>query len=707
REEASMISRRLALLPLCACLLLLGNDGRRWPAGSPGDPCYTRTGQAQRCQPAAVNAALGRRARASSSCGRPHSAFCDTRKKTPPPHPLAHLTDAHHPEQPTCWESEGQGPGSGALALTLPLGRTYEISRVALRFCSARPESLALYKSGDGGRSWSPLRFYSARCREVYGRPEGRGRGREGRALCTGAQSGPRPAQGGLVSFRAPAGTARLDASPLLRDWATATHLRAVFSRPHPSPDGRRPSYAVSDFQVRGRCQCNGHAARCPAVRGIPRCDCRHNTEGRECQVCQPFYRDRPWARATARDAHECVACNCHRHSTRCRFNMQLYERSGRRSGGVCLKCRHNTDGRHCHLCRDGYTRDKKRPLTHRKACRPCQCHPVGALSSNCNPKSGQCQCKTGVLGMRCNSCAAEFQPSRLSPIPCTKYSVPPGHNPSGIQNFNNLLLCNSLEGGLNGLLLFLCNSLEGGLNGLLLFLRNSLEGGLNGLLLFLRIPERTTPAPVNSSSSNPGGECESHCVHSAGWLKMDLREFCRKQYAFQARIAASQKLDDWWRFNVTVRAVYKQPARPIGRGGRHLWVPDRDLGCGCPRLRTGGAFLLLGGPAASGGAGRPLVVDRGGLALPWREAWAGRLRKLRRAQRRGECQVRPTAEPPPSPRASTLSRGDGEGEQATRQHDSLKRPNNHEGDTVGSVGQTLGSQQQLYPLGPTNPTLA
>lgn len=65
--------------------------------------------------------------------------------------------------------------------------------------------------------------------------------------------------------------------------------------------------YALSDFSVGGRCKCNGHASRC--VRGVDgqfECECKHNTAGRDCEKCKLFYFDRPWARATARDANEC-----------------------------------------------------------------------------------------------------------------------------------------------------------------------------------------------------------------------------------------------------------------------------------------------------------------------------------------------------------------------------------------------------------------
>lgn len=63
-------------------------------------------------------------------------------------------------------------------------------------------------------------------------------------------------------------------------------------------------------------------------------------------------------------------ACSCNLHARRCRFNMELYKLSGRKSGGVCLNCRHNTAGRHCHYCKEGYYRDMGKPITHRKACK-------------------------------------------------------------------------------------------------------------------------------------------------------------------------------------------------------------------------------------------------------------------------------------------------------------------------------------------------
>lgn len=54
---------------------------------------------------------------------------------------------------------------------------------------------------------------------------------------------------------------------------------------------------------------------------------------------------------------------------------MELFKLSGRISGGVCLKCRHNTAGRYCHYCKEGYYRDPAKPITHRKACKGTDIH--------------------------------------------------------------------------------------------------------------------------------------------------------------------------------------------------------------------------------------------------------------------------------------------------------------------------------------------
>uniref|UniRef100_A0A8W7P718 Laminin EGF-like domain-containing protein n=1 Tax=Anopheles coluzzii TaxID=1518534 RepID=A0A8W7P718_ANOCL len=63
-------------------------------------------------------------------------------------------------------------------------------------------------------------------------------------------------------------------------------------------------------------------------------------------------------------------ACQCNGHARKCRFNLDLYKMSGRVSGGVCTDCRHDTTGRHCHYCREGFFKDPTKPITHKKTCK-------------------------------------------------------------------------------------------------------------------------------------------------------------------------------------------------------------------------------------------------------------------------------------------------------------------------------------------------
>uniref|UniRef100_A0A8B9QSI1 Netrin 3 n=1 Tax=Anas platyrhynchos TaxID=8839 RepID=A0A8B9QSI1_ANAPL len=361
---------------------------------TPPDPCYDESGAPRRCIPEFVNAAFGKEVHASSTCGKPPTRHCnasDPRKA----HPPAYLTD---------------------------LNTKFEVVYVSLQFCSPRPESTAIFKSMDYGKTWVPYQYYSSQCRKIYGKPSKATvtKQNEQEALCTDGLTDLYPLTGGLIAF------STLDGRP--SDWVTATDIRVVFSRPHQFREGAPAAapyyYAVGELQVGGRCKCNGHASRCVKDKEQKLvCDCKHNTEGPECDRCKPFHYDRPWQRASAREANECLACNCNLHARRCRFNMELYKLSGRKSGGVCLNCRHNTAGRHCHYCKEGFYRDLSKSITDRKACKACDCHPVGAAGKTCNQTTGQCPCKDGVTGLTCNRCAKGFQQSRSPVAPCISES--------------------------------------------------------------------------------------------------------------------------------------------------------------------------------------------------------------------------------------------------------------------------------------------
>lgn len=122
-----------------------------------------------------------------------------------------------------------------------------------------------------------------------------------------------------------------------------------------------------------------------------------------------------------------------------------------------------------------------------------------------------------------------------------------------------------------------------------------------------------------------------------------------------RAQVLASEAAGPaWQRLAVRVLAVYKQPAWPVRRGGQDAWVPRADLACGCLRLRPTTHYLLLGSAAAGPEPAR-LVLDRHGLALPWRPRWARPLRRLQQEERAGGCHgLRPAAFDP-EPRTQDL----------------------------------------------------
>ncbi|XP_019717995.1 netrin-1 isoform X2 [Hippocampus comes] len=520
---------------------------------SPPDPCYDEHGTPRRCIPDFVNSAFGKEVKVSSTCGhRSASRYCvlssadkadersrschtcdaaDPKRNRPP----AYLTDLNNPHNLTCWQSENFVQYPQNVTLTLSLGKKFEVTYVSLQFCSPRPESMVISKSMDYGKTWVPFQFYSSQCRKMYNKPNRAAitKQNEQEAICTDSHTDMFPLNGGLIAFSTLDGRPSahdFDNSPVLQDWVTATDIRVTFGRLHTFGDENEDDselardsyfYAVSDLQVGGRCKCNGHASRCVKDRdGELVCECKHNAAGPECDRCKPFHYDRPWQRATAREANECVACNCNLHARRCRFNMELYKLSGRKSGGVCLNCRHNTAGRHCHYCKEGYYRDLSKPISHRKACK--------------------------------------------------------------------------------------------------------------------EIP--VTPPTTAASSTEEPSDCDSYCKASKGKLKINMKKYCKKDYAVQVHILKADKAGEWWKFTVNVISVYKQGESRIRRGDQFLWVRAKDVACKCPKIKPGKKYLLLGNDEDSPGQSGGVVADKGSLVIQWRDTWARRLRKFQQREKKGKC---------------------------------------------------------------------
>ncbi|KAF0301703.1 Laminin subunit gamma-1 [Amphibalanus amphitrite] len=333
-----------------------------------------------------MNAAFGRRVRATNTCGvtKPTNfcgltdKICDVCIDGDPyrQHPPSYLTDFNNFENETWWQSETmmddiQYPS--VVNLTLDLGKAFDITYIRLKFKSPRPESFAIYKKYSADSDWVPYQYYST----------------------TGEDS------------------LTLGTVPVLQHWVTATAIRITLNRLNTFGDEvfRDPRvlqsyyYAITDFAVGGTCKCNGHASNCvpsTSESGEERlvCQCQHNTAGADCQRCLPFYNDVPWRRATPDEASECQACNCNGYSNRCFFDQELYDKTGH--GGHCTDCIANRAGVNCERCQENhYEREDG-------YCIPCDCHPEGSRSLQCNI-NGKCSCKPGVGGEKCDRCEANF----------------------------------------------------------------------------------------------------------------------------------------------------------------------------------------------------------------------------------------------------------------------------------------------------------
>lgn len=68
---------------------------------------------------------------------------------------------------------------------------------------------------------------------------------------------------------------------------------------------------------------------------------------------------------------------------------------------GQC-PCRSNYGGKHCDRCLAGFGNLAL-------DCPPCNCDPIGSLSLDCDPETGECKCKPGVTGPRCSQCKDEY----------------------------------------------------------------------------------------------------------------------------------------------------------------------------------------------------------------------------------------------------------------------------------------------------------
>ncbi|XP_013886048.1 laminin subunit alpha-5 [Austrofundulus limnaeus] len=137
------------------------------------------------------------------------------------------------------------------------------------------------------------------------------------------------------------------------------------------------------------RAPSNNFAEGCVQRGDRMQCLCMHGYAGPNCERCAPGFYGNPMVVGS-----RCQPCRCNDNTDPNMLFTDCHPLTGE-----CLSCMHNTAGLHCHVCAPGYYGD----AIGAKNCTKCNCSSCGTES--CDPHTGQCHCKPGVTGPRCEQC--------------------------------------------------------------------------------------------------------------------------------------------------------------------------------------------------------------------------------------------------------------------------------------------------------------
>uniref|UniRef100_A0A672NID3 Laminin, alpha 2 n=1 Tax=Sinocyclocheilus grahami TaxID=75366 RepID=A0A672NID3_SINGR len=152
------------------------------------------------------------------------------------------------------------------------------------------------------------------------------------------------------------------------------------------------------------RCQCNGHSDSCDPETAVCQ-NCQHNTVGDKCERCAAgFY-------GVVRGfTDDCKPCACPLLNPENKYNKYVththththFSCTEGFSDHRCTSCPEGYEGKHCERCAPGFHGN---PSVLGGRCEECKCDAYGAFPTVCDPRSGQCRCRPGASGLKCDQC--------------------------------------------------------------------------------------------------------------------------------------------------------------------------------------------------------------------------------------------------------------------------------------------------------------
>ena len=215
------------------------------------------------------------------------------------------------------WQSEN---GVEQVTIQLDLESEMIITNIMMVFRSTRPAEMVIERSRNFGRSWYPYQYYSSDCSRSFPNVREGDRVNLTDVTCVSKYSKTmNETSGGLIFRVLPYGYSDAEASSgEMFNLLAATNLRIrflKFSGQNVTQESKESLfYSISKLYIRGSCSCFGHGNQCipnedeQVIEGkvYSKCNCVHNTEGPNCEMCKPSHSNVMWKPADINHHNPC-----------------------------------------------------------------------------------------------------------------------------------------------------------------------------------------------------------------------------------------------------------------------------------------------------------------------------------------------------------------------------------------------------------------